>query len=126
MAPAKTQLLIHEGAEPGLGEDLYGTWQAQPRKDGIVLCGNPLAQGDQPDSAIPMGTNEFCRGFLSQREHRTQADLARLEELVATAPDGEGMLEAAWFLARDSLSKTQIHLWRTLPFTLTRESAQRG
>eukprot|EP00971_Amphidinium_carterae_P165664 3283815-Amphidinium_carterae.3 len=98
--------------QPQFALTLLQAWQAQPRHDGIVVCGLPIWTDaiDPSVSAIPCGSPGFIQQFLAKQHtsagRRLEACVA-LAETFGTDHSGEHL---SLHSSRLSISAMHIHL----------------
>ena len=98
-----------------------GLRASQVSCEGLLVCGTPLPlvawQDSGDDSYIPVGSDDFCGSFLSQKKAMIARRLTTLSSLAA-AMEAHAVF-ACYLVLRQSMLPCVTHLLRSLQVTLT-------
>ena len=87
---------------------------------GVIICGHALSD----DDALPYGGSDFLQQWLRQKLDQARSKLALLNSLPKVAGDEPWAVQTAFYILRSIWSSAFVHVFRSLPATVTAEFAE--
>ena len=123
----KTTIWCPDGDASHLSARVRQTLLAQPRQDGLIVCGQPLWQiaPHDTDGAVPVGSDSFVQSFLDMRLRAYERRLISLKAVVDCTAQTTTSAHIGFYILHACLLPKWTHLMRSLCPSLLLPTLQR-